>query len=79
MKYVDSLNIEKFVGSDDLIVEFGFKENPYFENEFLRITFSIDESSDFDCGIIETKSEQIDWKPQKNFLLKKLKNDKNKK
>lgn len=57
------MNIEKFVDSDDLVVEFTLKENPYFENEFLWIRFVIDESSDFDCGIIETRSEPIEWKP----------------
>jgi hypothetical protein len=46
-----------------LVVEFHFKENPFFENETLAIRFIIDEDSEFDCGIIQTKSEQIDWKP----------------
>lgn len=71
LQYLTNINLERSVDCDDFLVEFEFGENPFFENESLQIKFLINPDSEFDFGIVEIKSDQIDWKPQQNFLYKK--------
>lgn len=48
LKFLTNISLERFIDSDDFLIEFFFQENPYFENETLRIKFTIDESNEFE-------------------------------
>ena len=72
-------NVNVFEDSDNIELEFEFKENKFIEQGVYKILYIIDENSSYQDGLIEIKADQLDWKPDQNFLLEKTPKNKIKK
>lgn len=71
LQHLVQFKINVFEDSDNIELEFEFKENKFIEQGIYKIMYVIDENSSFQDGLIEIKADQLDWKPEQNFLLKK--------
>lgn len=72
------MDVLKYPDNDNYTVEFYFAENEFFENEKLSVTLHIDDDSDLDLNIEEIRGDIIEWKPNKNYLVKKQYNEEKK-
>ena len=66
--------VNVFEDSDNIELEFEFKENKFIEQGVYKILYIIDENSSYQDGLIEIKADQY-----QNFLLEKTPKNKIKK
>ncbi len=71
LKSLQDFKVNKFLESDNVELEFSFKDNPYIEAGVYKLLFFIDQNAGYEDRLVKVKSDQIDWKPEKNFTFKK--------